>query len=146
MSMSFYRTTLVTLALMFGFMIAPANAADPTGTWLTQNADARIRVTRCGNNMCGTVVWLKDTIDAQTGKPPVDDKNPDQSMRNRKILGLVIFTMASDGNGGWAGGIYNSDDGQTYKGKLVLRSAKQLEVQGCAGAFCGSETWSNAMR
>ena len=136
----------VFLSLVFGVMLAPASAAEPTGTWLTQNADARIRVARCGSSMCGTVVWLKDAIDAQTGKPPIDDKNADPSNRNRKILGIRIFAMNSDGNGGWAGGIYNSDDGQTYKGKLVLRSADKLEVQGCAGPFCGSETWTKAGR
>ena len=45
--------------------------------------------------------------------------------------------MAPDGNGGYAGGIYNADDGQTYRSKIVLRSAAQLEVQGCAGPLCG---------
>jgi uncharacterized protein (DUF2147 family) len=144
--MYIYRVLLIVLSPIFGDMAAPANAAEPTGTWLTQNADARIRVGRCGNNMCGTVVWLKDPIDAQTGKPQVDDKNPDPSKRTRRIIGLRIFAMSSDGNGGWTGGIYNSDDGRTYQGKLVLRGAEKLEVQGCAGAFCGSEIWSKAGR
>jgi uncharacterized protein (DUF2147 family) len=126
--------------------LAPASAAEPTGSWLVQNQDAKIRVARCGKSLCGTIVWIKDAIDPRTGQPPVDDKNPDPGKRNRKILGLRIFAMASDGNGSWAGGIYNSDDGQTYNGRLVLRSAEQLEVQGCAGAFCGSETWTKAGR
>ena len=126
--------------------LAPASAAEPTGTWLVQNQDAQIRVARCGKSLCGTIVWIKDAIDTRTGQPPVDHKNPDPGKRNRKIVGLRIFAMASDGNGGWAGGIYNSDDGQTYNGKLVLRSAEQLEVQGCAGPMCGSETWTKAGR
>jgi uncharacterized protein (DUF2147 family) len=67
-------------------------------------------------------------------------------MRNRKILGLRIFAMASDGNGGWAGGIYNAEDGQTYAGRLVLRDPYRLEVHGCAGPLCGSETWSRSGR
>jgi len=140
------RTAAVIIALFAGVTLAPALAAEPTGTWLVQNQDARIRVARCGKSLCGTIVWIKDAIDARTGQPPVDDKNRDPSKRNRKIVGLRIFAMASDGNGGWAGGIYNSDDGQTYNGKLVLRSAEQLEVQGCAGPMCGSETWTKAGR
>ena len=75
-----------------------------------------------------------------TSFPPVDAKNPDARKRNRKILGLRIFAMTADGQGDWSGAIYNSDDGQTYAGKLVLQGA-QLEVHGCAGALCGSETW-----
>ena len=120
--------------------IVSAASPEPTGTWLTQNADARIRVAHCGKALCGTVVWLKDALDPATGKPPVDSKNPDAHKRNRKILGLRIFAMTADGQGDWSGAIYNSDDGQTYAGKLVLRGT-QLEVHGCAGALCGSETW-----
>ena len=140
------RAAAVIIALFAGVTLAPALAAEPTGTWLVQNQDARIRVARCGKSLCGTIAWIKHPVDAETGKPPVDSKNPDPALRSRKIVGLRIFAMASDGNGGWAGGIYNSDDGQTYNGKLVLRSAEQLEVQGCAGPMCGSETWTKAER
>jgi uncharacterized protein (DUF2147 family) len=135
----------VALCLALGTLSA-ASAAEPTGTWLTQNGDAHIRVAKCGAGMCGTIVWLRDPIDRQTGKPQVDDKNPNPALRNRKIIGIRIFAMGSDGNGGYAGGIYNADDGQTYRGKVVLRSAAQLEVQGCAGPLCGSEQWRKVGR
>jgi len=134
-------------ALCFALgMISGANAAEPTGTWLTQNGDAHIRVAKCGSSMCGTIVWLRDPIDPQTGQPQADNHNPNAGLRNRKIIGIRIFAMASDGNGGYAGGIYNADDGQTYRGKIVLRSAAQLEVQGCAGPLCGSEQWRKVGR
>ena len=134
------RAAAAFAAVFAALTMTPATAAEPAGTWLTQNADARIRIAHCGKALCGTVVWLKDAIDPATGKPPVDAKNPDLSKRSRKILGLRIFAMTADGQGDWSGAIYNSDDGQTYAGKLVLRGA-QLEVHGCAGALCGSETW-----
>ena len=121
---------------------ACAQAAEPTGTWLTQKGDARIRVARCGQELCGTVIWTKDVIDPATGKPPVDDMNPDPAKRSRKIVGLRIFAMTKDANGIWAGGIYNSDDGKTYGGKLLLQGDNQLQVNGCAGALCGGELWS----
>jgi len=135
-----FRAAAAFATVFAALAIDPAAAAEPTGTWLTQNADAHIRVARCGKAMCGTVVWLKEATDPATGKAPVDSKNPDPSKRNRKIIGLRIFAMMADGQGDWAGAIYNSDDGQTYAGKLVLRGT-QLEVHGCAGALCGSETW-----
>jgi uncharacterized protein (DUF2147 family) len=125
---------------------APTRAAEPTGLWLTQKADARIRVARCGKELCGTVVWIKDAIDSATGRPPVDDKNPDPAKRNRKIVGLRIFAMQADGQGNWAGGIYNLDDGQTYAGKLSLRGANELQVNGCAGVLCGGEVWRKVAR
>lgn len=133
------------IALWLG-ATCPASAADPSGTWLTQDGDGRIRVAKCGTHMCGTIVWTKDPVDARTGRPALDEKNPDPSKRNRKILGLRIFAMEADSEGNWAGGIYNADDGQTYRGRITLRSPQQLEVQGCAGAFCGSEMWTRVGR
>jgi uncharacterized protein (DUF2147 family) len=134
--------------LALGALAAAHSAAlaDPSGTWLTQNGDAHIRVAKCGAGICGTIVWLRDPINTQTGQPQVDDKNPNPAQRNRKIVGIRIFSMAPEGGGSYAGGIYNADDGQTYQGKIVLRSTAQLEVQGCAGPFCGSERWSKVGR
>jgi uncharacterized protein (DUF2147 family) len=130
------------LAVLFSCLaLATARAAEPTGTWLTQKRDAQIRVARCGEALCGTIVWIKDKIDPKTGRPPVDEENPNPRLRNRPILGLRIFAMQPHGNGAWIGPIYNSDDGQSYAGKLTLNGARSLEVQGCAGVMCGSETW-----
>ncbi len=133
-------------AFTLGAAIGGAQAASPTGTWLTQKGDAHIRIARCGRSLCGTVVWLKEAIDPATGKPPVDEHNPNPRKRSRRILGLRIFAMAPDGQGGWAGSIYNSDDGQTYAGKLLPHDANRIEVQGCAGVFCGGETWRRVGR
>ncbi len=134
-----FRTAALLAAILLG--ISSAQAAEPTGTWLTQKGDARIHVAHCGKALCATIVWIKDAIDPKTGKPPVDESNPDPAKRNRKIVGLRIFAMAPDGQGNWAGPIYNSDDGQTYAGKLVLRGPDELQVNGCAGALCGGEAW-----
>ena len=135
-----FRAAVLIAAFLFGTV--SAQAAEPTGTWLTQKGDARIHVARCGNAMCGTVIWIKDAIDPTTGKPPVDDQNPDPTKRSRKIVGIRIFSMTKDANGIWAGGIYNSDDGKTYAGKLLLQGENQLQVNGCTGALCGGELWS----
>lgn len=135
------RAVLVAVLVVFG-VPATANAVDPTGTWLTQDKDARIKVARCGNAMCGTVVWLKDPIDPKTGKPQVDDKNPDPKLQNRKIMGLQIFALTPKDPGTWAGEIYNADDGRKYDAKISVPGTGKLEVQGCAGPFCGSEIWT----
>ncbi len=143
--MQAFRIVTLFATILFSLALARAYAAEPIGIWLTQKGDARIRVSHCGEALCGTVAWIKDAIDPQTGKPPVDDKNPDPAKRQRRIIGIRIFTMSADGQGGWAGSIYNSDDGQTYNGKLLLRG-NQLEVYGCAGILCGGEAWRRAGR
>lgn len=144
--MHVFRSTAALAVLLSGLTLASAQAAGPIGTWLTQKQDARIRIARCGEALCGTIVWIKNNLDAKTGKPPVDEENPDPRLRHRPILGLHIFTMRPHGNGAWIGPIYNSDDGQTYAGKISLRGPRSLEVQGCAGVMCGSETWHRVGR
>lgn len=135
------RVTVALAVLLTGFTFAAAQSATPTGIWLTEKGDAHIRIHRCGRALCGTIVWIKDKIDPKTGKPPVDEANPDPRLRHRRIVGLRIFAMTADGHGRWTGGIYNSDDGQTYDAKLIPQGPRRLEVQGCVGLICGSETW-----
>jgi uncharacterized protein (DUF2147 family) len=137
----YLRSTAALAALLSGLTLTAATAAEPTGTWLTQKRDAHVRIAHCGKALCGTIIWIKDKIDPKTGKPPVDVDNPDPRKRHRPIVGLRIFAMTRNGSGDWAGPIYNSDDGQSYAGKLLLQGSSSLEVRGCAGVICGSETW-----
>src|SRR5882724_9699894 len=73
------RTKLAPVALAVGVaaFAAPANAQSPAGVWLTKDQDAQVRIADCGGAICGTIVWLKEAIDKQTGKPPTDGHNPD---------------------------------------------------------------------
>ncbi len=122
-----------------------AGGGDVGGIWLTQAGDAKIRVRRCSGGLCGSVAWLRDPIDSATGKPQVDDKNENPAMRRRPIIGLSMFVgMHAAGPNKWSGRIYNADDGKTYASTVTLQEGSKLEVQGCVGSLCGSETWSRS--
>jgi uncharacterized protein (DUF2147 family) len=126
---------------------ARAQNADPTGTWLTQAGDARVRVSRCGGGICGTVVWLRDPISQATGKPQVDDKNPNPALAKRPMIGLALFSgMQPASAGKWSGQIYNADDGSTYASNVSQTGPDSLRVEGCVGALCGGETWTRVAR
>ena len=135
--------------ILTGILASPAahsaGAGDPGGVWLTQAGDAKVRVSRCGGGLCGTVVWLRDPIDSATGKPQVDDKNENPSLRRRPMIGLAIFIgMRGAGPNKWTGRIYNADDGKTYTSTVTYQEGDKLDVQGCVGILCGSETWSRS--
>jgi uncharacterized protein (DUF2147 family) len=133
------------IACLMAFVpVASAQTAlDPSGTWLTEKGDARVRVSRCGGGICGVVVWLKDPDDPITGKPQVDDKNPNPALTKRPMIGLPLFIgMRSTGHGRWSGQIYNADDGGTYASKVAVTGPDTLRVEGCLGVFCGGENWS----
>jgi uncharacterized protein (DUF2147 family) len=69
------------LALLLDAPTARAQAhGDISGIWLTQAGDAKIRVGKCGGGVCGVVAWLKAPIDPATGKPAIDDKNPNPAL------------------------------------------------------------------
>ena len=115
----------------------------PVGVWRTQAGDAKVAISRCGDAICGHIVWLRAPIDPATGKPQVDDKNPNPSLAKRPIIGLPLFVgMKPTGEGKWSGRIYNADDGKLYASNISLRDPTKLNVEGCVGAFCGGETWT----
>lgn len=119
--------------------------ASPAGLWLTQGRDAKIRVSSCGKALCGVIAWLRDPIDSETGRPATDKLNPDPSKRARSLIGVHLFVgMRPSGPGRWSGHIYNAQDGQTYRGGVVVRGPTGLQVEGCLLAFCGSEVWTRA--
>lgn len=133
-------------AMMLASPVASgAGRRDVGGVWLTQAGDAKVRVSRCGGGLCGTVVWLRDPIDSATGKPQVDDKNENAALRRRPIIGLALFIgMRAAGPNKWSGRIYNADDGKTYASTVTFQEGDRLEVQGCVGSLCGSERWSRS--
>jgi uncharacterized protein (DUF2147 family) len=132
-------------AFILGFGPAWAeNARDPSGIWLTEAGDAKVRISHCGSGLCGTIVWLKVPIDPATGKPQVDDKNINPSLAKRPIIGINIFNaMKSVAGNKWSGTIYNADNGKSYSSDVIVTGARKLEVRGCVmSILCGGETWT----
>lgn len=138
---------VATLAVLIAAAPAKAAGGGPDGIWLTQAGDAKVRVSKCGSGICGVVVWLKDPIDPHTGKPQIDDKNPNPALARRPIIGLPLFSgMRPAGANKWSGRIYNADDGKTYASSISVAGPGALRVEGCVGAFCGGEDWARVSR
>ena len=139
------------IAIFAALLAAPSAraqaAGEPGGIWLTQAGDARVRVSKCGGGICGVVVGLKQPIDPATGKPQVDDKNPNPALAKRPVIGLPLFSgMQPSGPNKWSGQIYNADDGGTYASSISVAGPDTLRVEGCVGALCGGETWTRVGR
>jgi uncharacterized protein (DUF2147 family) len=136
------------LTALFG--AAPAKAqtgGEASGIWLTQAGDARVRVSKCGGGVCGVIVWLRAPINPATGRPQVDDENPNPSLARRPMIGLPLFMgMQPSGPNRWSGQIYNADDGKSYASNISLAAPDTLKVEGCVGVLCGSENWTRAAR
>ncbi len=141
MTVSIIRSLYGALCLLgcaWMFAVVPALAGDapsPVGTWLTERGGADIKIADCGGKLCGSIAWVKEPLDAH-GQPKVDSKNPVESLRSRKILGLPILSgFVPSGDGGvWKDGlIYNPDDGRTYRCTLTMVDDHTMRVRGYIG-------------
>jgi uncharacterized protein (DUF2147 family) len=124
-----------------------ALAADPAGTWLTQGGNSRVKIADCGGAVCGTIVWLKEPNDPETGKPKTDKNNSDTAKRSRPLMGVqIVLSMKPNGADKWAGQVYNAEDGKTYTGNISYSGCNSLQLQGCAlgGLVCKGQTWTKA--
>src|SRR5262245_21013962 len=145
------RTRTLIVAISAALLLAPPalaqGAGEPTGVWQTQAGDARVKISKCGGGICGTIVSLREPIDPATGKPQVDDKNPNPALKRRPMIGLSLFNgMQPSGPNKWSGQIYNADDGGTYASSVSVAGPDTLRVEGCVGALCGGETWTRVGR
>ncbi len=130
-------------------LAGPARAAtptDPSGTYLTEDGRARVRLEKCGaanDKLCGYVVWLKVPLNDK-GEPRTDFKNPDPKKQARPSLGhQLIMGLKPNDEARYEGQIYNSEDGKFYKVTIWTETPGELTVKGCLIAFlCKSQTWN----
>jgi uncharacterized protein (DUF2147 family) len=123
-----------------------ARAAEPFGTWLTEDKKAQIRIDNCGGALCGKIVWLKEPNDPETNKPKTDKNNKDASKQGRPLLGVpIVLGMRPSGNPNkWDGQVYNAEDGSTYSGSFTLTGANTADLKGCVmgGLICKTAAWT----
>jgi uncharacterized protein (DUF2147 family) len=137
------KINVIAVGLLILAGAGPGLAADPKGVWLTADSDAQIRIAPCDDALCGTVVWLRDPLDPETGRPLLDKQNPDASRRRRPVIGIpILLQMRQSGANRWSGKIYNADDGNTYDGHLSPISDALLKIEGCLFGFCQSQNWT----
>ena len=125
----------VLLLVNSAFASNPNNPDDIVGVWKTGEGTAMVRIYKNGDKYQGKVVWLKEPIDPETGKPKVDKNHPDEASRKRAGLGLInIWGFLYKDNNTWDdGNIYDPKNGNTYSCTIKLTSPNSLEVRGYIG-------------
>jgi uncharacterized protein (DUF2147 family) len=137
----------IALATIAPNMIARAHAADPLGSWYTEGSESRVRISKCGEALCGALVWLKEPNDPITHRPKTDKENADAQKRKRPLIGakIVLGLKPSSTPDQWKGEVYNPKDGNTYTGYFTMTGTDTAILKGCAfGFICKSQTWTRA--
>ncbi|WP_345719790.1 DUF2147 domain-containing protein [Qipengyuania polymorpha] len=121
----------------------PLLAAQPVeGKWLTEERDAIITIGDCGNTVCGRIT--KFLVAPPQGADQRDVNNRDPKLRSRKLLGMPVLSGFTKDGDEWRGQIYDPKCGKTYRSIIRRVNATTLQVKGCIGPFCQSQTWKRA--
>jgi uncharacterized protein (DUF2147 family) len=111
----------------------PARSGAPwTGTWTNMNNTMHVRAGRCGDAMCGTVVWADDKTKA------------DIASRGRTLVGTQVFReFRQTGPNEWKGKVYVPALDQTISGRIELTDPDSITTSGCAlfGFGCQTRHW-----
>lgn len=96
-----------------------AGTAGPEGVWTREDGAGSVRIARCGDALCGHIVWLRDAA----GPGRMGDR--------------VFYDMKASAADRWSGSAHNPEDGRDYAGTMVL-AGDRLVTEGCAlgGLVC----------
>lgn len=130
--------------LVFTLVQAQQNKGLPLGIWANADKEARFQIYKCGEKLCGKIIWLKEPL--LNGKPKIDSKNPDEKKREQPILGMVFLkSFEQVGENKWDNGtIYDPQSGKTYSCYMKMLDKNKMEVKGYIGiALVGrSQIWT----
>lgn len=84
-------------------LYSQSQADDILGVYYTRNKDSKVQIFKQGNMYFGKVLWLKTSVD-ERGKPLLDQKNSDLSLRVKPLVGLVFMTNFIYKDGVWLEG------------------------------------------
>ena len=132
-------TTLAVAIALFASLAQAATPAD--GDWKTQKDNAVVRISGCGDALCGYLV----TSDRLKSHPEqMDVRNRDKSLRSRTLKGMALFSGLKGGPTEWTdGSLYDPEDGKTYKGSIRLVDVDTMKLTGCVFVpLCLSQTWT----
>ena len=113
-----------------------AQADKIVGFYFSEESDAQIKIFKATNGKYyGKIVWLDDPFEDDGVSPNLDDKNPDESLQSRPVLGLRLLNGfnydAKDKE--WADGtIYDPESGNTYDCYMWFDedNPKKLNIKG----------------
>ena len=134
--------TRLSIAALSLLLTAPAfaqqQASDVAGVWETASG-GYVQLYEDNGEWKGTIVGSK------SGEARYDKNNPDESKRDRRLLGITILEgLEYVGDGEFENGeIYDPNNGKTYKAKATQTGPDTLDARGYIGiSLIGkTQTW-----
>ena len=107
------------------------------GRWMSAENNLEVEIYKQGGNYNAKVVWIDDKDDkSRPMNTRCDFRNPDETLRKRKIIGLVVMndlTYNIENNDWEHGKIYDPHNGKDWNAKASLTKDGLLRVRGYWG-------------
>lgn len=102
-------------------------SVDPSGVWLRDDGNARVRIAPCGRNICATNLWIRDT-------------SKGEEAGDRLVMSLQPKSLDT-----LSGTAYDEKRERTYS-ITVQVSHNSLLTRGCilGGVLCKNVRWKPA--
>lgn len=102
-------------------------SADPSGVWLRDDGNARVRIAPCGSNICATNLWIRDTS------------------KGEEAGDRLVMSLEPKSPDTLAGTAYDAKRDRTYS-ITVQVSDRSLLTRGCilGGVLCRNVHWQLA--
>lgn len=136
----------LTLVFLLSFLMGPIMAQNDSdkvlGQWFNEEKDAKVEIYKESGKYYGKVVWLK-TPNNEQGTPKLDKENPDDALKSRPVMGLLLLTdFVYDDNEWEDGEIYDPKSGKTYSCFMEFDSEEVLKIKGYIGVkWVGKTTY-----
>lgn len=131
------------MKLIFSFLMVAlghavwAQSADKIlGTWFNEEKTSKIEIYKKGDKYYGKLVWISNDVNEDGSKPKRDVNNPNEKLRNRRLLGMDILTgleWDADDKEWDEGEIYDPRNGSTYSMFARLEDPNTLYLKGYIG-------------
>lgn len=113
-----------TLALSLALPLAASAAELPVGQWARGDGNARVSIAPCGEALCATNTFIKDTSEGEA----VGDK--------------LVMNVKPSGAGKLAGKAYDPKRERSYSITITFDDAS-MSTRGCIiGVLCKTVQWS----
>ncbi|ARM91653.1 hypothetical protein RHEC894_PD00147 (plasmid) [Rhizobium sp. CIAT894] len=105
----------------------PQQAVDPSGIWLRDDGNARVRIAPCGTNICATNLWIGDTS------------------KGEEAGDRLVMSLQPKSPDTLAGTAYDAKRDRTYSITVQVLE-KSLVTRGCilGGLLCKNVHWQPA--
>ncbi len=140
---------IIFVLLLFLVKISFAQKEPIERIWWNEEKTSKIQIFRATDGkFYGRIISLQQPNDTN-GKPKIDKNNPNDQLKNRSILNLIIlqnFVKSSNPDIYEDGAVYDPQTGKTYCGKLSFNgTALKLRGYICGFSLLGrSSVWTPA--